>query len=624
MVITALVVVATAATLLTGIKMGNALCKEAAWVLGGALLIGLAVSVWLLRWAVLFALPAAVLGLLAVMWLFWPSRRLPRNRVRYQRWRLRCRLRPGRGHANVFELNTAWSRRAAFGESSRTRPSLGGWWSRATAAAYAYSVFIGRAQYRHGARIPLQEHVAVIAPPRTGKSGWLGTVIAHYPGPVISSTTKPDLYEHTGAVRGQRGPVHVFNPQGIGNVPSTFAWDPLDGCQDPATAARRADAFACAVSQKGVEEGKFWASKASDCLRALFQAAALAGYTMRDVYLWAGGFADVREAEDILIRCQRGEWAVNVAQLRGEAQKTAETIRMTLTRALQFMGIPELARCVVPARGGIDFTQFLRAGGTLYLIADGEGPGEDAPLAALFACLTSELRWHAVQMGSRIPGARLDPPLLMALDEVTQICPVPVDKWLADSGGKGIQIITVAHGLAQLRERWGRDGAQIILDTSGVRMLLPGVDDTDTLDAFAKLCGEVALHDRTAGGGDWNRARVPIMDAAMIRQMPSSARARHALALRGGLSPLIVRLPMVWDDSACKRATRAARRPAVQPATVPAAITPALRLALPAGPGPAPAAPDLARERVTVAAEPARDPVTIPGDREPAYPWSAR
>ena len=37
----------------------------------------------------------------------------------------------------------------------------------------------------------------------------------------------------------------------------------------------------------------------------------------------------------------------------------------------------------------------------------------------------------------------------MALDEVTQICPVPVPSWLADSGGKGIQIITVAHGEAQ-------------------------------------------------------------------------------------------------------------------------------------------------------------------------------
>jgi hypothetical protein len=43
----------------------------------------------------------------------------------------------------------------------------------------------------------------------------------------------------------------------------------------------------------------------------------------------------------------------------------------------------------------------------------------------------------------------------MALDEVTQICPVPVPSWLADSGGKGIQILTVAHGEAQLRSRWG-------------------------------------------------------------------------------------------------------------------------------------------------------------------------
>jgi type IV secretion system protein VirD4 len=606
--IAALAVLGTAGTLLGGIKFGGSLGKEALAILCGLVVVGVVVSAYLLRWAVLFALPGAVAGLLAVtgllMWVFWPSRRLPRNRVRYQRWRLRSRLRPGRGHANVFELNVRWSRRAAFGESGRTRPSLGGWWARATAAAYAYSVFIGRAQYRHGVHIPLQEHVAVVAPPRTGKSGWLGTVIAHYPGPVISTTTKPDLYQHTSAIRGLRGPGHVFNPQNIGSVPSTFAWDPLDGCQDPATAARRADAFAYAVSQNGVEDGKFWASKASDCLRALFQAAALAGYTMREVYLWAGGFTDVREAESILIHYQRGEWAVNLAQLRGEAQKTAETIRMTLTRALQFIGIPELAACVLPDPGrGIDFTQFLGAGGTLYLVADGEGPGEDAPLAALFACLTSELRWHAVQIGSRMPGARLDPPLLMALDEVSQICPVPVDKWLADSGGKGIQIIIVAHGLAQLRQRWGRDGAQTILDTSGLRMLLPGVGDTDTLDAFSKLCGEVALHDRTAGGGDWNRTRVPIMDEAMIRQLPGAPGPVHALMVRAGLSPLVARLPMVWDDRTCKRARRAAatKRAAVPAARTAPEVTAPARVPELAGARTAiPAAADLSEEDSTV------------------------
>jgi type IV secretion system protein VirD4 len=569
--IAALAVLGTAGTLLGGIKFGGSLGKEALAVLCGLVVAGVVVSAYLLRWAVLFALPGAIAGVLAVtallMWVFWPSRRLPRNRIRYQRWRLRSRLRPGRGHANVFELNARWSRRAAFAESSRTRASLT--WSQRARSAGAHSVFIGRAQYRHGVRIPVQENAVLVAPPRQGKTGYLATAIARYPGPVIATSTKPDLYDHTAQVRGELGPVHVFNPERIGGVASTFTWNPLDGCEEPAVAIRRADAFAYAVSQKGVEDGKFWASKASDCLRAFFQAAAFAGYTMAEVYLWACGYADTREAEDILIRRGRGAWAGNLAQLCGEAQKTAETIRMTLTRALQFMGDPALAASVLPGPGaGLDMTRFLGSSGTLYLVADGESAGEDAPLAALFACMTSELRYHAVQMGSHMPGARLDPPLLMALDEVTQICPVPVPKWLADAGGKGIQVIIVAHGLAQLRERWGREGAQIILDTSAVRMLLPGVGDTDTLDAFSKLCGEIALHDRTAGGGDYNRTRVPIMDPSMIRQLPGAPGPVHALVLRAGLSPLIARLPMVWDDKACKRARRAAVRAAARRAAV--------------------------------------------------------
>jgi len=99
------------------------------------------------------------------------------------------------------------------------------------------------------------EHLLVMAPPRTYKTAFLADVILRYPGPVIATTTKPDIYALTSAVRAGLGPVHVFNPQHIGGVPSTFCWSPVDGCEDPATAIRRADTFAFAVSQKGVEDG---------------------------------------------------------------------------------------------------------------------------------------------------------------------------------------------------------------------------------------------------------------------------------------------------------------------------------------------------------------------------------
>jgi type IV secretion system protein VirD4 len=146
----------------------------------------------------------------------------------------------------------------------------------------------------------------------------------------------------------------------------------------------------------------------------------------------------------------------------------------------------------------------------------------------------------------------------MALDEVTQICPVPVPSWLADSGGKGIQIITVAHGEAQLRGRWGPNGARIIMDTSGAKIWLPGISDTDTLDAASALCGSTPMKEtRTIFEQHRDQHdpydRHPIMTPDMIRQLPT----RYALIVRGGMSPVIARLPMAWNDRAYKRAHRA-------------------------------------------------------------------
>jgi hypothetical protein len=60
---------------------------------------------------------------------------------------------------------------------------------------------------------------------------------------VLSTTTSDDVFRLTSGLRALRGPANVFNPQNIGNVPSTFRWNPVEGCDDPATAIRRAVPF---------------------------------------------------------------------------------------------------------------------------------------------------------------------------------------------------------------------------------------------------------------------------------------------------------------------------------------------------------------------------------------------
>lgn len=492
---------------------------------------------------VLIVVPSALSLLAIARWAWIPSSQLPRHRVRHHRLRLRLRLHPGRGHATVFELWLRWGRWAAFRGSKRTRCSLG-FWSRVAAGGWACSVMIGRGHYRHGLRIGLEEHVIVVAPPRQGKSGWLARVILHYPGPVISTTTKHDVYEYTAAARALRGPVATFNPLGIGGVASTFAWNPCAGCAAPAVAIRRADGFAQAVSQKGVEDGTFWTGKCSDWLRATMCAADLAGGDMTLVARWTLS-GDASEAEQLLVAAGRQQWADMLGEMRGAASKTIGTIKMTLSRALGWLADPALAASVQPGPGqGLDIERFLRQCGILYLIA--EATDEESPLAPLFACLATEIHRTAALTGSTMPGGRLDPPLLMALDEVTQICPVPLPHWLADSGGKGIQVIAVVHGEAQLRSRWGKDGARVIMDTCGVKLYLPGITDDDTLAAASRLTGTAAFREH---GHEGRHSRHAVLDPEMISRLPG----RHALVVRTGLAPVIASLKMVWTDRLYKR-----------------------------------------------------------------------
>jgi type IV secretion system protein VirD4 len=552
-----------------------------------------------------------VLALILVLaaagaWALVPCRRLPRHRIRHLRLRLRLRLHPGRGMASVFELWLRWGRFAAFRRSRRIRPSLPAT-TRALHPA-GHSIPLGRAHYRHRLHVPLEEHLLLMAPPRTYKTALLASIVLRYPGPVLSTSTKPDIFGLTSGIRQAAGPVHVFNPQGIGGVPSTFRWSPVAGCQDQAVAIRRADSFAMSVSQKGVEDATFWAGKASDYLRGYFHAAAIAGGDMRLVTRWVLG-ADPEQPERILAAAGACQWAAMLAELRGQAERTISTVRMVMSRAVGFMADEALAASVIPAGPAFDINGFLAARGTLYMIA--EPQHEDAPIAPLFAAMADEIHYQAELAGQASAAGRMDPPLLMGLDEVVQICPVPLPVWLSDSGGKGIQVITVAHGEAQLASRWQDHGKQVVLDTSGVKAFLPGITDPGTLETASKLCGQAAY--REHGRDDWSRHDVLAPD--MIRQLPPG----FALVIRGGQAPVIAKLPRAWKDRAYKKARR--RGQAI------ASLTPAAAAATQAGPVTAMATADFEPETAMAGnghrgnghhgnGHPGRQP-----DAE-AYPWS--
>ena len=120
----------------------------------------------IIKLAILLAILLIVTGFAA--WAFLPARHLPGNRARHLRIRLHLRLHPGKGFAHLFSLWLRWSRFAVLRRSGQIRPALP--WRYSLLDPREHSVFLGRAHYRHRLRVPLEEHLLVMAPPRTYKT----------------------------------------------------------------------------------------------------------------------------------------------------------------------------------------------------------------------------------------------------------------------------------------------------------------------------------------------------------------------------------------------------------------------------------------------------------------------
>lgn len=490
-----------------------------------------------------FAGALGIVGLVVVSlmivygrWAYMPQRALSTNRRRELRARLALRAHPGKGFATRADLFFRFGRWKMFRQSKRIRPDLGCWYR--LRHPDAYSTLVGRAHRRVKARISHQVHVLLLSVPRTGKTGWLARAILHHPGAVVSTSSQPDVFKLTSGARARRGRVHVLNPSGLGGIESTFRWSLLHGTEDEATAIRRADALIGAVSSAGSDGGDWFKSKASDAMRALLLAGAIGKFDFRAVAEWIFG-GRMAEPIAILEQAHKTHFAASLAELIGKAEKTSATVLMFLSRAIQFATDPALLEAVLPAEGdGLDIVSLLVNAETLYLIAPVNG--DDSPLAGLFAALVTEIHHTARQVAATMPGGRLTPVALYALDELCQVAPIPAASWAADAGGRGVQMIIVAHGQAQLEGRYGRAGMRSILDCASTKLVYGGISDADTLAMLEKITGTVAIREH----GHDSHARHPICSVEMIRELPDG----YALMVSGNSAPVIVRPLMAWKD----------------------------------------------------------------------------
>jgi type IV secretory pathway TraG/TraD family ATPase VirD4 len=447
------------------------------------------------------------------------------------------------GTATKAEVLQAAGPRAVTRRARHARPSL----HRPRPREVGY--LLGRSRGAQ-AWASVEDSILVVGPPRSGKGLHLVIpMLFDAPGAVVTTSTRPDNLTITYASRRALGPVAVFDPQGLAaGVPDGLRWSPVRGCDIPQVAMIRARGLAAGTGiSRTTDGGDFWQAQTETVLRALLHAAALDGRVTRDLYRWSLDPAAVTEAITILGRPSAAPgWDNALEQAANSDPRTRDSIWLGVRQALSALADPRVLDAVSPREGEeFDPAAFLRERGTLYVLGTASGAGAAAPLVA---ALVEDMVETARRMAAASPGARLDPPLLLALDEIGNLAPLPsLPALMSEGGGSGVTTLAVLQSLSQARDKWGEQQAGTLWDAAIAKVILGGGSNARDLTDLATLIGdrdeELTSVSRDHYGGRSTSSsvrRVPVMDTSRLRTLPF------------GTGVLLLRTARPWCWTSCR------------------------------------------------------------------------
>jgi len=411
----------------------------------------------------------------------------------------------------------------------------------------------------------VEDQLVVVAPPGAGKTTHLAVgMVADATGPTVVTSTKVDLLRLTHDIKsshtnpdGTPAQVHVFDPAHVSKWPHTVTWDIVAGCEDPLEADARAAAMVRAAPIGQARNVDFFEKAAGIVLAALLRAAALGGKNIRDVNRWAKDFSD--EEPYIILRERTPEYDQSAKQLakfcRADARETIDSTAMSLALILKPLGILGVDEAVMPSRRSFNVNDFLDTNDCLYLLSEAGGEDSVAPLVtALVASIT-----RAAQKRSQLTASgALDRPLLLMLDEVANIAPIPnLPSLMSEGRSRHIQACAVFQSFGQMQDRWGDTGGRTIFNAASVKLLLGGLAEADFLDSVSRLTGDRHVERRTTqygsggGGTSISTERERVISTAELAQLPSGT----ALLLYRNCRPAVVTLTPWWRRKDAKRFT---------------------------------------------------------------------
>ena len=210
-----------------------------------------------------------------------------------------------------------------------------------------------------------------------------------------------------------------------------------------------------------------------------------------------------------------------------------------------------------------DPSEFAASRDTLYLLSKSRSAA--APLIAAL----SDTAMRAAERRAERLGGRLDPPLVVPLDEAANICRIAdLPDLYSHLGSRGITPVTILQSYEQGVTVWGEHGMATLWGAATKKIIGAGVDSPRLARDLATLVGQHDVPVRTLNYGDGRVSesvslrRQDILEPAAIRALPPGT----ALLLATGIKPALIHLtPWYAGPRAAEITPRQRRRPGTDP-----------------------------------------------------------
>ncbi|TDD84309.1 hypothetical protein E1298_20115 [Actinomadura rubrisoli] len=334
------------------------------------------------------------------------------------------------------------------------------------------------------------------------------------------------------------GQTWLFDPQHITYQPQTWWWNPLAALNTVEDAHRLAGHFVLTVDDG--QKKDLWGPAAQDLLCALFLAAATSGRSLHHIAQWLDEPAVPTPIELL----QDAGFQLMASSLKGTQNGAVETrdgIYQTARTAAKALRDQEILAWVTPDHDlpAFDPDAFAGSCDTLYLLSKSLSAA-----APLIAALT-DATMRAAERRAEQAGGRLDPPLIVALDEAANICRIAdLPQLYSHLGSRGIIPVTILQSYEQGVTVWGEPGMAALWGAATRKLIGAGIDSPRLVRDLATLIGQHDVPVRSLTYTDGRASeqislrRQEILEAADIRALPTGT----ALLLATGTKPALIRL----------------------------------------------------------------------------------